>query len=121
MRVSCAYFRREITARRKPEHADLVGIDVQLGGVISNQAHRSLRILESQGRRCAIVGPALAVPVIWKTRYAIPQQHAGDSLRHQPVTDFRAFSLDGQSFEPAAGKYDRRDSDRKSTRLNSSH
>src|SRR5581483_8033210 len=78
--ISCADFRDEIAARRKTQHPDFPRIDMPFGSVVSNQAHRSLCILESQRRCRAIVRAALAVPVIWKARYAVAQQHAGDSL-----------------------------------------
>ncbi len=43
-----------------------------------------------------------------RARHAVFQQHARDSPGRQPITDFRAFKIDGQNVVASAGEHDDR-------------
>src|SRR5438105_3312548 len=92
----------------KAEHANFVRINLPFPRVKAHQPYRPLRILERQRRSRIDVTPALLVPGRPGIRYAVLQQHARDPFGGQPVTDLRAFEIDGQNLIAAAGEYDHR-------------
>jgi len=82
-------------ARRKPEHSNLVRIDVPLRGMKAHQPHRPLRIFQCNRR--FRIRPRFRIQLRRVTRHTVLQQHTSDPLGRQPITDFRAFKIDGQN------------------------
>lgn len=101
-----ADFGDEESAGGKAKDADFVRIDVPLGGVLADEAHGALRVVEGLARDHEVVRAAVAVPVVGFTGDAIFQEDARDAGGGEPVADFGAFEIDGEDFEAAAGKHD---------------
>src|ERR1035438_1230505 len=83
----------EMAAGGEAEDADLVRVDVPLGGVEADQADGALRVFQRDGRL------RIGAPVRVRARrgYAVLQQHTGDAARYQPVADLGAFEIDGEN------------------------
>ena len=86
----------EMGSRRKAEDADAMRVDVPVRGMGANDAEGALRILKGG---CGFwVRPGV--------RHAVFQQHAGDADGVEPIADFGAFEVDGETPVAASGKND---------------
>ena len=97
-----------MSAGGESEHADLVRIDVPLGGVQAHESHRPLRILQRRLRLRVDATVAVPLPRRPRARHAVLQQHARDAVRRQPVADLGALEIDREDLIAAAGKDDDR-------------
>src|SRR6185295_7605505 len=88
--------------------ADSVWIDLQLGGMEPQQSHRALSVLQRWLRLRVDATVAVALPRRPRVRHAILEQHAGDAVRREPVTDLRALEVDREDLIAAARKDDDR-------------
>src|SRR5213080_618103 len=90
----------QVPTRRKAQHSDLPRIDLPLRSLEAYQAYRPLRVF--QRRQAILIRPDLHA---WHTVF---QEHTRDALGRQPITDFRAFKVDGQNVVAPAGEDDDR-------------
>ncbi len=88
----------EVSAGGEAEDADALGIDVPFGGVLADDAHGALGVL--QGGVGFGIGAGAGDAVL--------HEHAGDAGGVEPVADLGAFEIDGEDVVAASGKDDDR-------------
>ena len=83
----------EVAAGAEAEDADAVGLETPLGGVMTDQAHGALGVLQRGGFGMLVVAP-------W---HAVLENDAGDAQSVEVIGDLGAFVFDGQDAVAAAG------------------
>src|SRR5271170_7350561 len=87
---------RKMRSGGEAKNAHSLGIDMPLGCVSADDADCALRILQCRGRLGVRSGIG----------HAIFDQNAIDARGVEPVTDLRAFEIDGENLIAASRKYD---------------
>ncbi len=98
----------QMPAGRKAQYADLVRIDMQGLGLVTQDRDRALGVLQGHGHGRRLLAVAGVVPVRPTVRHAVFQHDAGHPLGGGPIADLGAFQVDGQDLVAAPREHHHR-------------
>ncbi len=98
----------QVAAGRKAQDADLVRIDVQGPGLMTQDRDRALGVLQRHGHGWRFLAVAGVVIVRSAVRHAVFQHDAGHPPGRRPIADLGAFQVDGQDLVAAPREHDHR-------------